>query len=166
MAISLTPAQLKAICPEGPASAILTLNSILARTGSVTHLRAAMLVAQLAASSHRFKSLADDDGPRQASAPFFGRGWIRLTGRRNYRDAGAALDLDLLRHPELVVAHNAEVAAWFWNAHRLQALADVADVDGCTDAITRDATPERLDQVRVLYERACRVLAGGHELAA
>ena len=70
MAISLTPAQLKAICPEGPASAILTLNSILARTGSVTY------------------------------------------------------------------------------------------------AITRDPTPERLDQVRVLYERACWVLAGGHELAA
>jgi hypothetical protein len=51
MGIALTPSRLKAICPEAPASAILSLNSILARTGSVTHLRAAMLVAQLAASS-------------------------------------------------------------------------------------------------------------------
>ena len=166
MAISLTPAQLKAICPEAPASAILTVNSILTRTGCVTHLRAAMLVAQLAASSHHFKSLEEEDGHRQPSAPYFGRGWIRLTGRRSYRDAGAALDLDLLRHPELVVAHNAEVVAWFWNAHGLHALADVADVDGCTRAIARDATPERMDQVRGLYQRACRVLASTHELAA
>jgi predicted chitinase len=166
MALSLTPAQLKAICPEAPASAVLTLNSILARTGSVTHLRAAMLVAQLAAASHLFKSLEEQDGSRRPSAPFFGRGWIRLTGRRSYRDAGTALDLDLIRNPELVVLHNAEVVAWFWNAHHLQAFADIADVDGCTQAIAQDATRERMDQVRIIYERACRVLASTHELAA
>lgn len=166
MALSLTPAQLKAVCPEAPASAILTLNSILARTGSVTHLRAAMLVAQLAASSHGFKSLEEEGGSRRPSAPFFGRGWIRLTGRRSYREAGTALDLDLVRSPGLAVLHNAEVAAWFWNAHRLHAYADVADVDGCTRAVAPDATPERMDQVRIIYDRACRVLTGTHELAA
>src|SRR5262245_61336581 len=163
MAIALTPSQLKAICPEAPASAVLSLNSILARTGSVTHLRAAMLVAQLAAASERFLRMEEADGRHRPSAPFFGRGWIQLTGRRSYRDAGAALDLDLVRHPELVLANNTEVTAWFWNAHHLHAFSDVGDLDGCTRAITGpEATPERLALAQALYERACSVLSGGH----
>ena len=167
MAVSLTPFQLKAICPEAPASAALSLNAILARTGSITHLRAAMLVAQLAAASDRFRLLEEPDGPRRPSAPFFGRGWILLTGRRGYREAGAALDLDLVRTPDLARTHNTEVTAWFWNAHRLHAFADVGDVDGCTRAIAgAGASPERLALGRALYERACGVLSGPHGLAA
>ena len=167
MAIALTPSQLKAICPEAPASAVLTLNSILARTDSVTHLRAAMLVAQLAASSRNFKQLEEDDGPHRPAAPFFGRGWIQLSGRRSYREAATALELDLVHHPELVVANNTEVTAWFWNAHHLHAFSDVGDLDGCTQAIAgATATPERLELARGLYERACRVLGGCHDLAA
>ena len=167
MGIALTPSQLKAICPDAPASAVLSLNSILARTGSVTHLRAAMLVAQLAVSSHRFRHLQDPDGPHLPSAPFFGRGWIQLSGRRSYREAGTALELDLVRHPELVVANNTEVTAWFWNAHHLHAFSDVGDLDRCTQAIAGAApTPERLALARTLYERACRVLGGCHDLAA
>jgi predicted chitinase len=167
MAIALTPSQLKAICPDAPASAVLSLNSILARTGSVTHLRAAMLVAQLAVSSQRFRRLEEEDGSHRPSAPFFGRGWIQLTGRRSYREAGAALDLDLVRHPELVVDNNTEVTAWFWNAHHLHAFSDVGDLDGCTQAIAgAAATPERLALTRAVYDRACRVLGGCHDLAA
>lgn len=168
MALSLTPSQLKVICPEAPASAVLPLNAILARTQSVTHLRAAMLVAQLAASSGSFRQLEEKEGPRgRTSAPYFGRGWIQLTGRRQYREAAAALDLDVLRHPELVVAHHSEVTAWFWNAKRLHAFSDVSDVDGCTRAIAgAGITPERLALARALYDRACGVLGGAHELAA
>jgi predicted chitinase len=167
MAIALTPSQLKAICPEAPASAVLSLNSILAGTGSVTHLRAAMLVAQLAASSKSFRQLEEEDGPRRPFAPFFGRSWIQLSGRRSYREAGTALDLDLVRHPELAATSNTEVSAWFWNAHHLNDFADVGDVDGCTRAIAgAGATPERLALSRALYEGACLVLSGCHELAA
>ena len=167
MAIALTPSQLKAICPEAPASAVLSLNSILARTGSVTHLRAAMLLAQLAATSKSFRRLEEEDGPRRPSAPFFGRSWLQLSGRRSYREAGAALDLDLLRHPELAVGSNTEVTAWFWNAHHLNGFSDVGDVDGCTRAIAgAAATPERLALSRAVYQRACHVLGGCHELAA
>ena len=166
MAIALTPSQLKAICPEAPVSAILGLNSILARTDSVTHQRAAMLVAQLAATSRSFRRLEEEDGPHRPSAPFFGRCWIQLSGRRSYREAGTALDLDLVRHPELALTSNTEVTAWFWNAHRLNGFSDAGDVDGCTRAIAgAAATPERLALTRALYERACRVF-GGRELAA
>ena len=167
MAIALPPSQLKAICPDAPVSAVLGLNSILARTGSVTHLRAAMLVAQLAATSKSFRRVEEEDGPRRPSAPFFGRSWIQLSGRRSYREAGAALDLDLVRHPELAAHTNTEVTAWFWNAHHLNGFSDVGDVDGCTRAIAgAAASPERLALSRTIYERACHVLGGCHELAA
>lgn len=167
MAIALTPSQLKAICPDAPASAVLSLNSILARTAGVTHLRAAMLVAQLAATSRSFRRLEEEDGPRRPPAPFFGRCWIQLSGRRSYREAGTALDLDLVRHPELALTSNTEVSAWFWNAHHLNGFSDVGDVDGCSRAMAgAAATPERLALARALYERACRVLAGGHQVAA
>jgi predicted chitinase len=167
MAIALTPSQLKAICPDAPASAVLSLNSILARTGGVTHLRAAMVVAQLAATSSSFRRLEEEDGPHRPSAPFFGRSWVQLSGRRSYREAAAALDLDLVRHPELATTSNTEVSTWFWQAHRLNAFADVGDVDGCTRAIAgAAATSERLELGRGLYERACRVLGGCHDLAA
>jgi predicted chitinase len=167
MAIALTPSQLKAICPDAPASAVLSVNSILARTGGITHLRAAMLVAQLATTSKHFRRLEEEDGPHRPSAPFFGRSWVQLTGRRSYREAAAALDLDLLHHPELAASSNTEISAWFWNAHHLNAFADVGDIDGCSRAMVGEAaTAERLEQARVLYERACSVLSGCHGLAA
>jgi predicted chitinase len=167
MAIALTPSQLKAICPDAPVSAVLSLNSILARTDGITHLRAAMLVAQLAATSSSFRRLEEEDGPHRPSAPFFGRSWVQLSGRKSYREAGAALELDLVRHPELAVGSNTEISAWFWKAHHLNAFSDVGDIDGCSRAMAGGAvTPERLALARALYERACSVLSGCHELAA
>lgn len=54
------------------------------------------------------------DGARYA-----GRGLIQLTGRDNYRQAGAALGLPLEEHPELAERPDisAQVALWYWNAH-------------------------------------------------
>jgi predicted chitinase len=59
-----------------------------------------------------------------------------------------------------------EVTAWFWNSHRLHDFSDIGGVDACTRRIVGEATSERLDLARVLYARACQVLAGAHELAA
>lgn len=51
------------------------------------------------------------DGPR-----YKGRGPIQITGRANYRDAGAFLGLPLLSQPELLARpeHGTLAAAWFW----------------------------------------------------
>ncbi|HTS79851.1 MAG TPA: hypothetical protein VMH40_04570 [Myxococcaceae bacterium] len=165
MAIVIAPAQLKAICPESPVSAVLPINSILTRTASITHLRAAMVIAQLAASSHQFRAPEKDEAP-WTSAPFPSRGWIGLSGRRSHRETAVALGLDLLRQRELVDVRNVEVTAWFWNAHRLHDFSDIGDVDGCTRAMVGEATNERLNLARVFHYRACRALAGARELAA
>ena len=165
MAVALTPSQLKAICPDAPASAVLPLNLILARTGSVTHLRAAMVIAQLAASSRSFRQLEEPEG--RGPTPYFSRGWIGITGRRQYREVGTGLGMDLLRHPELVTVHNAEATAWVWNAHHLHRHSDTGDVDGCSRALAGwDLGERRLADARELYRRARGVLSGSRQRVA
>lgn len=48
---------------------------------------------------------------------FKGRGYIQLTGRINYREAGRALGIDLENNPQLVEQPDiaAKVSLWFWN---------------------------------------------------
>ena len=60
-----------------------------------------------------------------------GRGPIQLTGRANYRKAGAVLGLNLEEHPEQVATHGIGclVAAWFWSDKQLNVLADEATED-------------------------------------
>jgi putative chitinase len=64
-----------------------------------------------------------------------GRGLIQVTGRANYTTAAVALNLSLVDHPELLEdPDNAALsAAWFWNAHNLNDLADA----GAFETITR-----------------------------
>jgi putative chitinase len=58
-------------------------------------------------------------------ARYKGRGYIQLTGRYNYKKAGAALGLPLEDKPELVEKPEvaAQVAIWFWQ-HRVQPKVD------------------------------------------
>ncbi|MGS8542328.1 glycoside hydrolase family 19 protein, partial [Salmonella enterica subsp. enterica serovar Anatum] len=47
---------------------------------------------------------------------YHGRGYIQLTGKSNYRAAAEALQLDLVKHPELASQpeNAAKIAVWYW----------------------------------------------------
>lgn len=66
------------------------------------------------ALADRLGNVYSGDGER-----FKGRGFIQLTGRDNYRRAGAALGLPLEQRPHLVEQPDiaAKTAVWFWKAH-------------------------------------------------
>lgn len=68
---------------------------------------------------------------------FKGRGPIQLTGRSNYKKAGAALGLDLIATPELAATPQVgfRVAGWFWKTQGLNELADLGPAS--FDKITR-----------------------------
>lgn len=58
-----------------------------------------------------------------------GRGLIQVTGRSNYTALMLALDIDCLEHPELLElpVNACRSAGWFWQAHKLNDLADAGD---------------------------------------
>lgn len=74
----------------------------------------------------------DDDGQK-----YRGRGLIQITGRRNYLLCGLALELDLLKYPELLEQPTfaAKSAAWFWFNNHINALADRGDFEAITRRI-------------------------------
>ena len=55
-----------------------------------------------------------------------GRGLLQITGRSNYLKCGNALRIDLISHPELLEQpiYAALSAAWYWDRHGLNELAD------------------------------------------
>jgi predicted chitinase len=67
-----------------------------------------------------------------------GRGPIQITGRANYRRAGAALGIDLEENPgqASTVKVGFQVAAWFWSSSGLNSLAD-EDTESSFRKITR-----------------------------
>lgn len=66
----------------------------------------------------------DGDGQR-----YKGRGFIQLTGHDNYREAGIALGLDLLEHPNLALdaGVSAQIAGWYWKTHMVNEACDQRD---------------------------------------
>ena len=84
---------------------------------------------------------ANRNGNRDAASGdgwrYRGRGLIQLTGRANYARAAAALERPYVEQPDLVLepADACLTAAWFWDAHRLNALADQSRFDEVTRAI-------------------------------
>ena len=69
-----------------------------------------------------------------------GRGYIQLTGKNNYTQCSADLNIngvDLVAHPEYLETIRGAVlsACWFWNKNNLNALADKHDIVGLTKRI-------------------------------
>ena len=68
---------------------------------------------------------------------FRGRGCIQLTGSTNYFNAGKALGVDFWAEPDLVATplYAALTAGWFWDTHKLNAIADARDWTKMTKVI-------------------------------
>lgn len=66
-----------------------------------------------------------------------GRGFIQLTGRKNYAEFGTALGLPLEQTPNLakLPAHAARIAARFWQTRGCNEMADILNLVGITRAI-------------------------------
>jgi len=88
-----------------------------------------------------------------------GRGLIQLTGRANYRAAGAGIDADLEQVPQLLEqpVYAAKSAAWYWKEYGLNELADAGKFEAITKRINGglNGQAERV----ALWEVAKRVLA-------
>lgn len=104
-----------------------------------TPLRAAHFLAQIVHESGGFKyreeiasgaayegrkdlgNTQPGDGKR-----YKGRGWMQLTGRANYTEAGAAFKQPFVDNPKMVAEFPwaALISGWFWNKRKLNVLAD------------------------------------------
>jgi len=132
--------------PDADSEAPLAERAMLEREIG-TQPRASMFLAQVLHESgglHYFEEIASGaayegrsdlgnihpgDGKR-----YKGRGPIQLTGRSNYRWAGAALGLPLEDQPELAARHDVgwRIAALFWENRGLNSLADQGQFVGIT----------------------------------
>lgn len=75
-------------------------------------------------------------------AKYFGRGDIQLTGRYNYTQAGKALGIDLVNHPELAERADiaAKIAVYFWQNRVAPKVDDFMDTAAVTRPINRKLT--------------------------
>jgi putative chitinase len=94
-----------------------------------------------------------------------GRGLIQLTGRANYRAAGAALEIPLESDPDQARSpwNAALIAGWFWSMRKCNADADLGEVG--LAAITKKINGGRhgLEDRADRYERALVALAAHPE---
>ena len=171
----ITTKQLQAImsCRESKASEFCEpLNNAMEKYSINTLLREAAFLAQVGHESGRLfyvKEIASgkayegrkDLGNTQAGdgVKFKGRGLIQITGRNNYKLCGTDLKLDLLTHPELLeTTDNACLsAAWFWDKHHLNPLADQQLLSSITKVINGGINGQ-LDR-QLLYNKAKLILS-------
>lgn len=87
-----------------------------------------------------------------------GRGYIQLTGKNQYADAGEALDLDLVRQPDLAAhpEHASRIATWYWQQNVPRDARDDARAAGA--AINGRDPPNGLADREHLFERWTREL--------
>jgi putative chitinase len=87
-----------------------------------------------------------------------GRGFIQVTGKENYREAGKFLKQDLVGKPELAegLEVGARIAAWYWTSRDLNPYADRGQFDTITKRINGGLNG--LNERRAYYMKAKAVL--------
>ncbi|PBJ82014.1 peptidoglycan-binding protein [Lysobacteraceae bacterium NML93-0399] len=172
----VTAAQLQQIVPQLSASKAEAvaphLNAAMAEANINTPERQAMFIAQLAHESggfHYMEEIASgaayegrtDLGNTQPGdgERYKGRGYIQVTGRHNYTEAGRALGLDLVNNPELAAQpeNAARIAAWYWESRGINAAADAGDFTQVTRLI--NGGTNGLADRQAYYERARAALS-------
>lgn len=70
-------------------------------------------------------------------AKYKGRGYMQITGKWNYEQAGKALGLDLVNHPELLEKpeYAAKAAVWYWKTRVANKVNSFKDTQGVTKKI-------------------------------
>lgn len=104
------------------------------RRGAITSpaRKAAFLATLRHESGFRYNAV------QHGSRAYRGRGFIQLTGRHNYRGAGAWRGVNLLRRPGLAASleHSAPIARWYWTvARNINPAADALDMAAVNVAI-------------------------------
>ncbi|MFA5026620.1 MAG: glycoside hydrolase family 19 protein [Candidatus Methylomirabilota bacterium] len=173
----ITLDQLRAIIPFAMSRApiyLVPMNDAMAEFQINTPARQAAFLAQVAHESGSLRytrELAsgaayegrEDLGNTEVGdgAKYRGRGLIQITGRANMAKCSAALYGDpdhLLSNPEVLElpAAACRSAAWFWQSHGLNELADAGDFIRITKRVNggTNGYADRLD----FYERAKKVL--------
>lgn len=172
----ITLENLKAICPLARAARmepfVDSLNAAMEEFEINTPMRAAAFIAQVAHESGGFRYVQEiapgtayegraDLGNVEPGdgARYKGRGLIQITGRSNYSACGVALGRDLVSQPELLEqpVDAARSAAWFWQKHGLNELADAGDFERITRRINGGLNG--LAERQAYYRRAQEVLS-------
>jgi putative chitinase len=89
---------------------------------------------------------------------FRGRGFLMTTGRAEYRELGAALNLDLEANPDLLLDPkvNARAAAYIF-ARRTEAQRKSGNLDLAETFVAISGGVAGLDDKRLIYERLMRL---------
>ncbi len=168
--------QLMQIVPTldaGQAPAIAqNLNAAMAEANINTPQQQAMFIAQLAHESGGFRYMEEiasgaayegrsDLGNTQPGdgVRYKGRGYIQVTGRYNYAQAGEALGLDLVNNPALAAQpeNAARIAAWYWTSRDINEAANSGDFVQVTRLI--NGGTNGLADRQAYYARAQAALA-------
>lgn len=170
----MTLEDLQQIIPNAGTKAIVFHGPLVAAMSEFeinTPTREAAFIAQIAhesgsfryvrelASGAAYEGRADLGNTEPGDGPYFrGRGLIQITGRANYAKCGEELGLPLLENPELLEQpiNAARSAAWFWETHGLNDLADVGDFIRITKRI--NGGTNGLADRQAFYARAKQVL--------
>jgi predicted chitinase len=169
----ITVDQLRLVMPHlsqsNAVSYITLLNAAMNGADINTRLRKAAFLAQIAHESVELRYMQEiasgdayegrtDLGNTQPGdgRRYKGRGPIQLTGRSNYRAAGADLDLNLEDDPAQVAtpAIGFRTSGWFWTRRGLNALADTGNFREITRRI--NGGYNGLQDRQTFYRRALR----------